>query len=77
MRELAAWELVLGGVVVVWVLWRFTRRSGGSELSPRNLEKLQAPEEQAPEEQAPRDWAGLLWPLAAVVVFVYLLIKSV
>ncbi len=72
MRELAGWELVLGGGVLVWVLWRFTRRSGGSVLSPQELEK-----HKETQQQAHKDWAGLLWPLAAVVVFVYLLIKSV
>lgn len=65
MRELAGWEWLLGGALAVWLLWRLRNTSVTSlERSDRD------------EPGQGNDWWGLLLPLAAVVVFVLLLIAS-
>lgn len=74
MRELAGWELLLGGAVIVWVLWRFGRGS------VKSLSRDQTDEDTGPakadEEKPSNDWLGLLLPLIAVFGFVLLLIYS-
>lgn len=68
MRDMAGWEWLLGGALLVWVLWRWNR---GSE---RTLSPDQAAEKGA---GSANDWSGLLLPIIAVVLFVILLIYSV
>lgn len=72
MRDLAGWELLLGGAVVLWVLWRFVGRRSGENLS-RQESQTREPGETEPGN----DWLGLLLPLGAVFLFVIFLIYSV
>lgn len=74
MRDLAGWELLLGGALVVWVLWRFGR--GSSErLEPGDKKENKTLPTEAEGEDQSNDWAGLLFPLIAVVAFVFFLIS--
>ena len=70
MRDLAGWELLLGGALLVWVLWRFGR---GSVSNLSREKPLSAEQGDAPQNN---DWIGLLLPIAAVVLFVLFLIYS-
>jgi len=63
MEQMATWEMLLLGVLVLLVLFWI-----GPGI-PAMLEKSRQAEN--------RDWAGLLWPIALVVLFVLLLIKMV
>ncbi len=65
MRELAGWEWLLGGALVVWLLWRL-RNASVTSLERRDSD----------EPETGNDWWGLLLPLVAVVVFVLLLIAG-
>jgi len=71
MRDLAGWEMLLGGAVILWVLWRFGRR-GGEKLSREETAK-----QEPGAEQPGNDWLGLLLPLGVVFLFVLFLINSV
>lgn len=66
MPELAGWEWLLGGGLLVWVLWRL-----------RNFSTSSLSDDLQPDEGEQHDWWGLLLPIAAVVVFVFLLIAGV
>ncbi len=70
MGNLAGWEILLGGALVVWVLWRFGR--GSSE----KLSQKDVAQSGQDDDQPPNDWVGLLLPLGAVFLFVLLLIYS-
>ena len=63
MEQMATWEMLLLGVLLVLVL--FWMGPGVKAM----LEKSRQAEE--------RDWAGLLLPIALVVLFVLLLISLV
>lgn len=63
MEQMSTWEMLLLGVLVLLVLlWM----GPGARTM---LEKSRQAEN--------RDWAGFLWPVAFVVLFVILLIKMV
>lgn len=63
MEQMATWEMLLLGVLLVLVLFWMGPGVRGM------LEKSRQAEE--------RDWAGLLLPLALVVIFVLFLISMV
>ena len=62
MEEMATWEMVLVGALVVLVLFW---------ISPGIKPMLEQ------SRQAEKDWAGLLVPIIAVILFVILLISMV
>jgi hypothetical protein len=62
MEDMATWEMVLVGALVVLVLFW---------ISPGIKPMLEQ------SRQAEKDWAGLLVPIIAVILFVILLISMV
>lgn len=62
MMETSGWEnLLLGVLVVLVIFWMWPGVKGSLEMSKR----------------APKDWAGVLVPIAFVVMFVIFLIVMV
>ncbi len=56
MRELAGWEMLLGGALLVFLLWRW-RPWSAAERPARNADQ-------------PSDWLGFMLPILLVVLFV-------
>ena len=63
MEQMSTWEMLLLGVLVLLVLFWVGPGVRGMLEKSRQAEN--------------RDWAGLLWPIALVVLFVLFLIKMV
>lgn len=63
MEHMSTWEALLLGVLVVLVL--FWIGPGVKVMLERS------------RQAETRDWRGFLWPIALVVLFVFLLIKMV
>ncbi len=63
MEHMSTWEALLLGVLVVLVLFWI---GPGVKVMLERSRKAET-----------RDWPGFLWPIALVVLFVFLLIKMV
>ncbi|MGB5439672.1 MAG: hypothetical protein WBN57_12380 [Gammaproteobacteria bacterium] len=63
MEQMSTWEMLLLGAVVVMVLFWLGPGVKASLEQSRKAEK--------------KDWAGVLFPVALVILFVILLIKMV
>ena len=63
MRDLAGWEILLGGALLVFLLWRWRPRSAGTPQTASGEHK--------------RDWPGFIMPILLVILLVLAMIGIV
>lgn len=64
MRDLAGWEMLLGGALLIFLLWRW-RPGSTSRASADRPER---------EQGGKPDWPGFALPILLVVIFVLAMI---